>query len=493
MKTPFSAAETARLCQEGRLSPVRAVTEAFERIDRAEGGIEAFLHLDRKGALQRARDLEKNGPPRSGRGLLFGVPVAVKDNICVRGMPGTCASRILEGFRPVFDAVVIDRILGEGAIVVGKTNMDEFGMGSSTENSAFKPSFNPWSRRLSPGGSSGGSAAAVGARAVPLALGSDTGGSIRQPAALCGVVGFKPTYGMVSRYGLVAFASSLDQVGPLGMDVRDAALLFQATAGHDPRDSTSIPGDAPDVLSGLEDGIEGLRIGVPAEYLGGEIDSRIRDAVSDALALLRDLGAVVAEIELKLTEYAMPAYYLVSASEASSNLARFDGVRYGPRVEGSDMAAACRATRGKGFGREVKRRIMLGTHALSSGYYDAYYLKALRIRRLISEEFCEAFQEVDLIAAPTSPMAAVGIGERIDDPLSMYLCDTLTVPASLAGIPAVSVPCGLIDGGLPAGLQIMGPAHSDALVLRAARALEKGRKCGPVLSPLALEVENPGQ
>ena len=523
MTIPFSATETARLCREGLISPVEAVVKAFERIASAEEHIDAFLHLDRNGALRRARRLEKEGPPPEGRGLLFGVPVAVKDNICVHGMPNTCASRILEGFKPLFSATAIERMLGEGAIVVGKTNMDEFGMGSSTEHSAFKLTRNPWCRELSPGGSSGGSAAAVGARAVPLALGSDTGGSIRQPAALCGAVGFKPTYGSVSRYGLVAFASSLDQIGPLSLDVSDAALLFRAIAGHDPRDSTSIRSEAPDVLPGLEDGIAGLRVGMPAGItrgMNGAIETRVRETVRSSYAVLESLGADLVDIELPLAEYAVAAYYLVATSEASSNLARFDGVRYGPRADGGDLAGDYAATRGRGFGREVKRRIILGTHALSSGYYDDYYLKALKVRRLIMEGFDRAFELVDLIAAPTSPVAGLALGERIDDPLSMYLCDTLTVPASLAGIPAVSVPCGLtgIDSAeasllqvashlpaasllpvashlpaashLPVGVQFMGPAQSDGLVLRAARAFESKRGGEPILSPLARTMES---
>jgi len=492
MKIPFSAAEIAELCLKGKLSPIQVVEETFKRIEEAESSVGAFLHLDKKWALAQARHLEAKGPPGKPdeeRNLLFGVPVAVKDNICVKEMPATCGSRILEGYRPVYNATVIERIMNRGAVVVGKTNMDEFAMGSSTENSAFKPTLNPWGKDLTPGGSSGGSAAAVAAHAVPLALGSDTGGSIRQPAAFCGIVGFKPTYGTVSRYGLIAFASSLDQIGPFSTNVRDTAMLFQAISGHDHRDSTSIPGPAPDVLSDIENGIEGLRVGIPSQYMDGKIEPTVLKEVLKTLDILKNLGALLVEIDLPHSEYAIPAYYLLATSEASSNLARYDGVRYGPRIDGKDFRASFKATRDNLFGPEVKRRIILGTFALSAGYYDAYYTKALKVRNLIRDDFQKAFQKVDLIAGPTTPAQAFGMGDKINDPLKMYLCDVLTTPASLSGIPGVSVPIGLTENGLPVGMQILGPPLGDALVLRAARALEINRKEKHFRSPVAERVE----
>jgi aspartyl-tRNA(Asn)/glutamyl-tRNA(Gln) amidotransferase subunit A len=483
------AFDTARRCRGGRQSPVRVVEEALARIDRVEPQIESVLHLAREEALVRARKLEEEGPSADGDGLLFGVPLAIKDNICVKDQPASCGSRILAGYRPSYSATVIERAIAEGAVPIARTNMDEFAMGSSTENSAFKTTYNPWDRSSSPGGSSGGSAAIVAAGAVPLALGSDTGGSIRQPAALCGVVGFKPTYGTVSRYGLIAFASSFDQIGPMARDVRDTALLFEAIAGHDRRDSTSIPGYRPDVFSRLDDGIEGIRIGVPERFADDGIEEEIAEGLRGALGTFEELGAKIVKIDLPHARFAVPAYYLAAAAEASSNLARYDGVRFGRRAGGRDLLSVLRNTRSRGFGREVKMRIMLGTFALSSGYRDEFYGKALAVRRLVAEDYAKAFDTVDLIAGPTSPVSAIGIGERIDDPLTMYLCDSLTTPASLAGIPAISLPCGLTAKNRPLGLQITGPALHDALVLRAARGFEKKRKGGPIRSPLAAGLE----
>jgi len=401
---------------------------------------------------------------------------------------------MLAGYRPPYNATVVERILSEGGIIVGTANMDEFAMGSTTETSAWKRTRNPWSPELSPGGSSGGSAALVGSGALPAALGSDTGGSIRQPAALCGAVGFKPTYGTVSRYGLVAFGSSFDQIGPLSATVGDGALLFQAIGGFDRRDSTSIPGFVPDVIAGLDDGIDTIRIGVPRELMGEGIDRAVVDAVRASLERIEKLGASVVPIDLPHAEYALCAYYVAAMSEASSNLARFDGVRYGLREERESMARTYAATRNGGFGREVKMRIMLGTFALSAGYFDDWYAKALRARRLVAADFEKAFQEVDLVVAPTSPLLSIGIGEKIDDPLAMYHCDALTVPASLAGLPALSVPCALSPskgspcGRLPIGLQIMGPPLADALVLRAGHAVELTRP-EKIVSPLAKDLE----
>ncbi len=484
MSFPFSADRIAGLCRSGQLSPLEVVNETLRRIERLEPRIEAFLHVDSRGARARARKLE--GAGSAGKdGLLYGVPVAVKDNICVKGMPQTCASRILDGYQPPYDAFVVERIEAQGGIVVGKTNMDEFGMGSSTEHSAVKKSFNPWGRKLIPGGSSGGSAAAVAARVVPLALGSDTGGSIRQPAAMCGAVGFKPTYGTVSRFGLTAFASSLDQIGPMAADVRGAALLFEAIRGHDPRDSTSLSLPAGDDLSRLPDDLDGLRIGVPAQYMDDRIDAGITGLIRGSLGELEEMGASIREIDMPLTGHAIAVYYLVATAEASSNLARYDGVRFGPRREGDDVEASYAATRNQGFGAEVKRRIMLGTFALSAGYHEDWYMKALKVRRMIRDEFRRAFREVDLIAGPVSPLPAFEVDERIADPLAMYLTDSLTVPASLAGLPAVSLPCGLLEGRKPVGLQVIGPALKDGLVLQAARAFEKNRKGGALIPPLA--------
>ena len=494
MNGPVSAAQIASECRRGALSPVSAVRDALRRLDRVEGRIDALVHRYSEQALERAALLAKNGPPAAGRGRLFGVPIAVKDNICVKDVPTTCGSRMLNGYRPPYHATVVERILSEGGIIVGMANMDEFAMGSTTETSAWKTTRNPWSPSLSPGGSSGGSAALVGSGALPLALGSDTGGSIRQPAALCGTVGFKPTYGTVSRYGLVAFGSSFDQIGPLLATVRDGALLFEAIGGFDRRDSTSIPDFAPDAVAGIEDGIDKIRIGVPGELMGDGIDGAIIDAVRSSLGRIEELGASIVSIDLPHAEYAIPAYYVAAMSEASSNLARFDGVRYGLREEGGDMAGTYEATRNRGFGREVKMRIMLGTFALSAGYYDAWYAKALRARRLVAADFEKAFEKVDLIVAPTSPVLSIGIGEKIDDPLAMYMCDSLTTPASLAGLPALSVPCALSSSNgsskesLPIGLQIMGPPLEDALVLRAGRAVELSR-LDEIVSPLARDME----
>ncbi|MEE9585158.1 MAG: Asp-tRNA(Asn)/Glu-tRNA(Gln) amidotransferase subunit GatA, partial [Candidatus Brocadiales bacterium] len=407
-------------------------------------------------------------------GLLAGVPTAVKDNICTRGLRTTCASKILGNFVPPYDAHVTERLKAEGAVIVGKTNLDEFAMGSSTENSGFKPTRNPWDADRSPGGSSGGSAAAVAAGMAYMALGSDTGGSVRQPASFCGVVGMKPTYGRVSRYGLVAFGSSLDQIGPITRDVRDAALLLQVIAGHDERDSTCAKMPVPDYVSTLEDRIDGVRIGVPKEYFAEGLNDEVRQAVEGAIETYKSLGASVVEISLPHTPYAVAVYYIIATAEASSNLARYDGVRYGYRTAASDgIISMYSRSRAEGFGSEVKRRIMLGTYALSSGYYEAYYLKASKVRNLIRQDFLSAFEDVDVILGPTSPTPAFRIGERIENPLEMYLSDVFTIPANLAGIPGISIPCGFTLENLPIGMQLMGRHFDELTLLKVARAFEK--------------------
>jgi aspartyl-tRNA(Asn)/glutamyl-tRNA(Gln) amidotransferase subunit A len=460
---------------EGRTSVVDVVGETFRRIAALEPRLQAFLSLDQEGALERAKELDKRVRKKQAEGRLFGVPVAVKDNICVAGRVATCGSRILEGFVPPYHAHVVDRLLAEGAVLVGKTNLDEFGMGSSTENSAFRPTRNPHDTTRVPGGSSGGSAAAVASAMVPLALGSDTGGSIRQPASMCGVVGFKPTYGTVSRYGLIAYASSLDQIGPLAGSVLDAATLAAVVAGHDPRDSTSIEFEQRDYAASLTRDLDGVRIGVHKDHVDDLQDDEVKGLIRKGIDALRDAGARIVrldDIDL-LSRFAIATYYLVATSEASSNLARFDGMRYGPREAAASLAEAYTATRGGRFGDEVALRILLGTFALSKGYADAYYKKALQVRRLIRAAYEAAFAKVDLIAGATSPIPAFPIGERVSDPLTMYQVDALTVPPSLAGLPAASVPCGATAAGLPVGLQIVGPPLEDAKVLSAAFAFEQ--------------------
>ncbi len=474
----------------GRRSAREVIEETLARIDRLEPRVDAFLAVDRAGALARAAEIDAEVTAGRAQGRLLGVPVAVKDNICVRGLPATCASRILAGYHPPFSAHAVERVLAEGGVVIGKTNCDEFGMGSSTENSAYKPTRNPHDLERVPGGSSGGSAAAVAAGMVPLSLGSDTGGSIRQPASLCGVIGFKPTFGAVSRFGLVAFASSLDQIGPLGASLLDVATLASVIAGPDARDSTALPRPAPDFVAALSPSLEGVRIGVHRDYVEDVADAAVRALIGRALETLREAGARIVHLDGVdlLSRYAVPAYYLVANSEASSNLARFDGLRYGPGAGAPDLLSTYTATRGRLFGEEVKRRILLGTFALSSGYHDAYYLKALRVRRLFIEAFQEAFRNVDFIAGATSPIPAFALGEKIDDPVTMYQCDVLTIPASLAGLPAVSVPCGRTPQGLPVGLQIIGPALADARVLSCAFAFEQRSGLMGTLAPLAEEV-----
>ena len=475
MTEPFyslSISKLAPLLSRREVSPVEVTAQLLARIKERDGELNAYLTVDETGALEQAREAEA----RLGRGEgapLTGIPLALKDVMTTRGLRTTCASRILENFVPPFDATVVARLRREGAVFLGKVNMDEFAMGSSTENSAFGPTLNPWNRDYIPGGSSGGSAAAVAADLCSGSLGSDTGGSIRQPASHCGVVGLKPTYGRVSRYGLVAYASSLDQIGPLAKEVRDAALLLQGIAGHDPKDSTSVPQGVPDYAAALGREIQGLKIGVPREYFGHGLDPEVAAAIRAALKTLEGLGAELLEVSLPHTEYAVATYYVVAVAEASSNLARYDGVKYGFRAEGKNLMETYLNTRSQGFGAEVRRRIMLGTYTLSAGYYDAYYKKGSQVRALIRGDFETAFKDCDLIACPVSPTPAFRLGEKLADPLTMYLSDIFTISANLAGIPGISVPCGFSSGGLPIGLQLLGPPFGESEILQAAYAFEQ--------------------
>lgn len=470
-----SAHELAASVRSGDQTAASAADAAFASIKDGDDDIHAFLHLTKNRAQARADAVDQAVAAGNDPGPLAGVPIAIKDNMCTKGEPTTCSSKILDGWRPPYDATVIDRLEAAGAVVVGKTNLDEFAMGSSTENSAFGPTRNPHDISRVPGGSSGGSAAAVGADFVPLSLGSDTGGSIRQPAALCGVVGVKPSYGAVSRYGLIAFASSLDQIGPFAQDVTDAALCFDVISGHDPMDATSIPTPLTPTLPTLNDGVAGMRIGLVEELMGEGIDDDVIARTNQAAEALTAAGATVERVSIPATIYGLAAYYLIAPAEASSNLARFDGVRYGQRVDGQNVAAMNVATRSAGFGDEVKRRIMLGTYALSSGYYDAYYGKAQRVRTLIANEFAAAYETFDLLLSPTSPSTAFEIGAK-SDPMALYMCDVCTIPSNLAGHPAMSVPFGVGDDGLPVGVQILAPMLEEPKMFRAAKALEDAAK-----------------
>lgn len=449
------------------------VVEAQKRIEQVEDKVHSFLTLN-EDALNEAKRLDQVLAKGEEIGILFGLPAGVKDNLVTRGLKTTCGSLILESYDPIYDATVVGKLKNGQAVIMGKCNMDEFAMGSSNENSAFMPTRNPWNLDYVPGGSSGGSAAAVAAGEVYFSLGSDTGGSIRQPASYCGVVGLKPTYGLVSRFGLVAFASSLDQVGPITKNVEDAAYVLQAIAGHDPLDSTSAKVEIPDYISCLSGEIKGLKLGLPKEYMGEGIDQEVRDCIRKAIQVLENLGAVVEEVSLPHTEYAVAAYYILASSEASSNLARFDGVRYGVRAEEfENLVDLYKETRSRGFGPEVKRRIMLGTYALSAGYYDAYYLKAQKVRTLIRQDFEHVFSQYDAIICPTAPTTAFKLGEKRDNPLTMYLNDILTIPVNLAGLPAISVPAGFSSHGLPIGLQMIGKAFDEAGLLNLAYAFEQ--------------------
>jgi aspartyl-tRNA(Asn)/glutamyl-tRNA(Gln) amidotransferase subunit A len=463
--------EVAAAIRARKMSCREAVEGLLGRIDRYNGRINAYLDTSAGVSLALADAMDSEGP---GEGEFWGVPIGIKDVIAVEGMPCRCGSRMLDGFVSPYDATAIRKLRNAGAIPMGRLNMDEFAMGSTNENSGYGLVRNPWDPERVPGGSSGGSAAAVASGMAYGALGSDTGGSIRQPASLCGVVGLKPTYGRVSRFGLVAFASSLDQIGPLARDVTDAALLFDVIAGYDANDSTSIQRPAESTAAGLGDGVKGLRIGLPREYFAQGLDPEVESAVRKAVDVLEGLGASVEEVSLPHTEYAVSTYYIIATAEASANLARFDGVRYGHRCAGAeDVADLYFRSREEGFGSEVKRRIILGTYVLSSGYYDAYYLRAQKARTLIRRDFEKVFEKVDILASAASPTPAYELGSRIDDPLQMYLGDVLTIPMNLAGNCGLSVPCGMTAGGLPIGLQLMGAPFAEADLLRAARAYEE--------------------
>jgi aspartyl-tRNA(Asn)/glutamyl-tRNA(Gln) amidotransferase subunit A len=498
--TDQTATEHLRSLATGDVSSVELTQGYLDRITSTDNRIGAFLRIDAGGALKQAADIDARRAKKQTVGRLAGLPIAVKDNLCERGQLTTCASRILANFRAPYDATVIAKLRAADAVLIGRTNLDEFAMGGSTESSAFQPSRNPWDVQRTPGGSSGGSAACVAAGMAPLALGSDTGGSIRQPAGLCGVVGMKPTYGRVSRFGLVAFASSLDQIGPFGQSVEDAALLLETIAGHDPRDSTSLNVPVPLYTQSVNKPLTGLRIGWVREHFGPGLDAEVESAVRAALDVYESLGATLHEVSLPHSKYAVATYYVIAPSEASSNLARYDGVHYGYRTDEKEMLAELaadrkrlestgdraglenldsalvrmyRRTRAEGFGPEVKRRIMLGTYALSAGYYDAYYLKALKVRRLIRQDFDRAFEKVDLIAGPITAAPAFKLGEMANDPLAMYLLDLYTVSANLAGIPGLCLPCGQSKSGLPIGLQLQAPALEEDRLLRGARMYEQ--------------------
>ena len=454
-----SGATTASSELESALAAVRARNEELN----------VFLYVDEEGARRQAQSVDERIARGEPAGPLAGVPIAIKDNLCTRGIPTTCSSRILEGWRPPYNATVIERLLAAGAVPVGKTNLDEFAMGSSTENSAFGPTRNPLDPTRVPGGSSGGSAAAVAADMTPISLGSDTGGSIRQPAALCGLIGVKPTYGLVSRYGLIAFASSLDQVGPFAKNVTDAAMLLEVVAGHDEKDSTSLPEPSPSLVAHVEDGVAGKRIGLVRDLVDGA-DEDVVNAVNAAAKALADAGATIVELSIPEFRLGLSAYYILAPAEASSNLARYDGVRYGLRVDAEDVTAMNEATRTAGFGDEVKRRIMLGTYALSAGYYDAYYGQALKVRTMMIEAFANAYRQVDLLLGATTPSVAFELGSKTSDPMAMYLSDIFTIPTNLAGEAAMSVPFGSGEHGLPVGVQLLGPGRSE--LFAAARVLE---------------------
>jgi aspartyl-tRNA(Asn)/glutamyl-tRNA(Gln) amidotransferase subunit A len=497
--------------ESGRVSAVELTKACLEQIHAADEQVGAFLRVDEAGALAQAANVDARRANKQPVGRLAGLPVAVKDVLCERGQLTTCASRMLADFRPPYDSTVVAKLKAADAVLIGRTNMDEFAMGGSTENSAFQPTRNPWDLERTPGGSSGGSAACVAAGMAPLAIGTDTGGSIRQPAGLCGVVGMKPTYGRVSRYGLVAFASSLDQVGPFAQTVEDAALLLEAIAGHDPRDSTSLDAPVPAYAATVNEPLAGLRIGIAREHFAAGLDDEVEAAVRAAIKVYESLGAKVEEMSLPNGKFGVATYYVIAPSEASSNLARYDGAHYGYRTSEPEMVAELaterkrlqaagdqaglddldtalvrmyRRTRAEGFGPEVKRRIMLGTYALSAGYYDAYYLKALKVRRLIREDYDRAFEKVDLIAGPITASPAFKLGQMVDDPLAMYLVDLYTVSANLAGIPGLCLPCGHTKSGLPIGLQLQAPALAEEKLLRGARMYEQATDWHKQRSPL---------
>lgn len=470
----LSAVELGAAIGTGKATAVEAMEAVLGRIAEAEEELHCYITIDKEKALERAQSAQRRIEAGELTGPLAGVPMAVKDNLCTEGMLTTCASRILGNFVPTYTAQAVQNLERAGAVIIGKTNMDEFAMGSSTETSYFKKTKNPRGLDRVPGGSSGGSAAAVAAGEAPISLGSDTGGSIRQPASFCGVVGLKPTYGAVSRYGLVAFASSLDQIGPFGRTVEDVAMLFSAICGRDPMDATSSKHEHEDVMAALNGDVKGLRIGIPAEYFGDGIDAEVKESVMAAVKKLEEQGAIVKEISLPSTKYALPAYYIIASAEASSNLARFDGVKYGYRAkEFTDLTDMYERTRSEGFGEEVKRRIMLGTFVLSSGYYDAYYNRAKLLQRQIADEFAKGFEECDVMITPTSPSTAFKFGANSSDPVKMYAADICTINVNIAGLPGISVPCGVGADGMPIGMQMIGPKFSEATLLRTAANYEK--------------------
>lgn len=473
----YTAVELACAIKAGEITVVEAMEAVLERIEEQEADLHAYITVDKEAALKRAAEVQHQIEAGELIGPLAGVPVAIKDNICTEGMLTTCASKMLHNFIPSYSAEAVLRLEQAGAVIIGKTNMDEFAMGSTTETSAYGVTRNPFNPAHVPGGSSGGSAAAVAAGECFFALGSDTGGSVRQPASFCGVVGMKPTYGTVSRYGLVAYASSLDQIGPLTKDVTDCAIVLEVLAAHDAKDSTSIMREDTDFTSALKRDVNGVRIGIPKDYFGEGIDREVKEAVLAAAKVLKEQGAVVEEFELGLTEYAIPAYYTIAAAEASSNLERFDGIKYGYRAEEySGLHNMYKKTRSEGFGAEVKRRIMLGSFVLSAGYYDAYYLKALKVKALIKKAFDEAFSKYDMILGPAAPTTAPKLGESLTDPLQMYLGDIYTISANLAGLPAISIPCGTDSRGLPIGLQLIGDCFCEKKLIQAAYTYEQARR-----------------
>lgn len=472
----LTALELGRKIKAKEVTVKEAVLAAFASIEQKEDKINSFITLDKENALKQAEIVQKQIDDGTLNGPLAGVPVAIKDNMCIKDVLTTCASKILYNFKPTYTASAVENLIQAGAIIIGKTNMDEFAMGSTTETSAFEVTKNPWNLEHVPGGSSGGSCAAVAAEECSFSLGSDTGGSIRQPSSFCGVTGIKPTYGTVSRYGLIAYGSSLDQIGPVGKDVSDCAAILETIASYDPKDSTSVKRDSYDFTSALVDDVKGMRIGIPRDYLGEGLDEEVKKAVLNAAEELQKKGAVVEEFDLSLVEYAIPAYYVIACAEASSNLARFDGVKYGYRTKEYDgLHHMYKKSRSEGFGEEVKRRIMLGSFVLSSGYYDAYYIKALRTKALIKKAFDKAFESYDVILGPAAPTTAPKIGASLSDPIKMYLGDIYTIAVNLAGLPGISLPCGVDKSGLPIGLQLIGDCFEEKKIIRTAYSYEKTR------------------
>ena len=472
-----TALELGRKIKEKEITVAEATKAVLAQINAVEEKIHGYVSYDEESALKRAEEVQKGIDEGKYTGPLAGVPMAIKDNICTKGYATTCSSKILENFVPTYSAHAVENLIKEGVVFIGKTNMDEFAMGSTTETSAFGPTRNPWDLHKVPGGSSGGSAAAVAANECFMALGSDTGGSIRQPASYCGVTGMKPTYGTVSRYGLIAYGSSLDQIGPIAKDVSDCAALLEVIASHDEKDSTSVLRQDYDFTEALKDDVKGMKIGIPKDYFGEGLDEEVKEALLAAAKALEEKGAIVEEFDLGLVEYAIPAYYVIAAAEASSNLSRFDGVKYGYRAKTYEgLHNMYKKTRSEGFGPEVKRRIMLGSFVLSSGYYDAYYLKALRTKALIKKEFDEAFKKYDVILGPAAPTTAPKLGESLSDPIKMYLSDIYTISVNLAGLPGISLPCGKDSSGMPIGLQLIGDCFQEKKILRAAYAFEQTRK-----------------